>query len=835
MAKSKTHKAESIGDEGLASYALKAALLGSVATGFVYFSAAAQAQTSDEVIAETNAAIDAADTTDEEAARLRRLGVVTVSARRRDETLQEAPVAVTAFSEESLAKYAVTDVTDLSTLVPIMVVGRASSGSSSSIFLRGVGSTSLSAGFDQSVSFNLDGLPMSRGREILFSQYDVERIEVLKGPQALFFGKNATGGLISVITNDPTDTFEAAGKVGYGFEAEEKYFEGFVSGPLTETLKGRLALRYSDAEGGLDNSAAATYFTPIGFERHNQGKRGGAETTSGRLTLEFDPNETFNLKLKAGTTQHEDGGATDVLERICGAGRTSPSPANGIPASPNADCRVNGVTDVSSLPAEVAATWRYARDGYTYADLESDFAILTGEVALDGIDITSITSYYNFVQEDLNNVAGEAYPGSFTQLADFEQVSQEFRFQTNSDGPFNAMFGMFFSDSEFIFNTEAYIFPVPLDPVTGTYVTYGRDNGFEGNTTSLYFEGTWDVAEKWELAAGARWSREERDSFLENTVGHSAFAGAFPPGYRLEDEFSDENVSPQVTLRYQPSANVSFYGAYKEGFKTGGYNLSQTLTPVATVDAGQFGSETAKGFEAGVRSILFDGQFALNATVYDYTYEDLQVQRFDPITIGQVVDNAGELSTTGIEFDFNWVPRSVEGLSIRGAFAYNDAEFADYIGQCYAGQTIAEGCDQILVAGAYTSQVYDGREPPKSPETGGRIGGSYEWSVGNGLSAEVSTDVSYTSEYNFTDTLRPDAVQDSFTKVDAAAAVSSDDGRWKVSLIGRNLTEEYVVSSANDIPFTGGVGTGTTTGIVSDMSGIVQNPREVYLELAMKF
>ncbi len=812
---------------------LRAMLLGTVAFGLMATPAVAQGQ---DVEGDGVPAVSEVTASDEDEARLRRLGVVTVSARRRDERLQDAPVAITAFSGEAMAEYNISDVTDLATQVPSMVVGRASSGSSASVFLRGVGSTSLSAGFDQSVSFNLDGLPMSRGREILFSQFDVERIEVLKGPQALFYGKNTTGGLISVITKGPTDTFEAGGKAGYGFEGEDFYADGYVSGPLSDTLGARLAVRYRDAEGAFENTAADTYPSPLTFDRNNQGKRGGAETLAARLTLDFEPTDIFNVQLKLGTTQNEDGGATDYLERVCGGGRTAPQAANGIPASPNADCSINGRTDVSSLPGEVAqADWRFARDGQTYSDLESNTAILTTEVLFDRLDITSITSYYDFVQTDLNNVAGEAYPASFSQLAEYEQLSQEFRFQTKFDGDVNFLFGAFYSDSDFVFNTDAYIFPVPFDAATGTFVTFKRDNGFEGETTSLFAEGTWNVTDQWELAAGARWSREERNSYQESLPANIAFGAVFPGGIRIDDAFTDENVSPQVTVRYQPSSNVSYYAAYKEGFKSGGFNISQTLTAAATQAAGEFDSETAKGWEAGVRSILFDGQLALNATVYDYVYEDLQVQRFDPITVGQVVDNAGELSTLGMEFDFSWLPRSVNGLTIRGAVAYNDAEYSDYIGQCYAGQTIAEGCDEVLVAGAFTSQNYDGRTPPKAPELAGRVGATYEFPVSAGWDLSIGGDVSYSSEYNFTDTLRPDAEQEAFTKFDATIALTDSEDRWRFALIGRNLTDELVATSANDIPFTGGVGTGTTVGVVSDLSAIVQNPMEVFFEVSTKF
>lgn len=201
---------------------------------------------------------------------------IIVTALRRDERLVDAPVAITAVTGETLNKYAATKLGDISTLVPSLIAGRAASGSSASIFLRGVGSTALSAGFDQSVSFVVDGMAMSRGREISLSQYDVKSIEVLNGPQALFFGKNSTGGLINITTNNPTDTFAAGLKAGYGFEAREKYGEGYISGPLSNTVRARLAFRASDSDGAYTNTAAATYLDPLGMPRlRNSDRRGG--------------------------------------------------------------------------------------------------------------------------------------------------------------------------------------------------------------------------------------------------------------------------------------------------------------------------------------------------------------------------------------------------------------------------------------------------------------------------------------------------------------------------------------------------------------------------------
>lgn len=767
-------------------------------------------------------------------------GEIIVSARRKDERLIDVPVAITAIGGDALQDKAMTRFTDIASQVPTMIAGRAASGSSASIFLRGVGSTALSAGFDQSVSFVIDGMPMSRGREIGLSQYDVQRVEVMKGPQALFFGKNTTGGLISITTNSPRDVFEAGLRVGYGFEAREKYGEGYLSGPLGDNLRARLAFRLSDSAGAFTNTAAATYTDPLGMSRlRNSDRRGASRTYSGRLTLDWRPSEALSFVLKSTYTDQKDGGPTDTLERICGGGRTVPFTANGVPPSPHADCRIDGRSDSSTVPAQVAAAdYRYAGDGHMYARLKSGSAVLNTTLTSDVFDVTSITSYYRFKQTDLNNVSGEGYPATFSQLADFRQFGEELRFQSKFDGPINVLFGGFYSHSKFIFNTDAYIFPVPISPVTNTYVTFKRDNGFTGDSLSGFAQLTANLTEQLELSGGARYSWESRDSYQRSLAAHVAFAAAFPAGIELKDRFRDSNISPEFTIRYKPSRDLTIYAAYKQGFKAGGFNISQTLTAAATVAAGHFGSETAKGGEVGLRAMLLNGDLSFNATAYYYNYNDLQVQNFDPVTIGQVVANAGTLRTQGVEADFNWKVSSLPGLSFHGAAAYNHAEYHDYVGQCYGGQTVANGCNLLKApSGAFTSQSYSGRTPPKAPRFGGRIGFAYEMPIGGGdTRVELSSDVSHTSSYNYTDTLRPDAVQPGFTKWDAALRVKGAEDRWTVSLIGRNLTNKYVVTAANDIPFAGGTGTGGTgTGVLADMSAFVENPREIFVEVALKF
>ncbi|WP_421851813.1 TonB-dependent receptor [Novosphingobium sp.] len=764
---------------------------------------------------------------------------IIVSARRRSERLLDAPVAITAVTGERLAQYQVSTVSDLSSQVPSLIAGKASSGSSSSIFLRGVGSTALSAGFDQSVSFVIDGLAMSRGREISLPQFDIQRVEVLKGPQALFFGKNTTGGLISIVSNGPTDHFELGLRGGYEFKSREKYAEGYVSGPISDTLSARLAGRYSKSDGAFINTAAPTYtnYIPGQFRTITSDRRGGGESIGVRGTVDWTPTEAVKFELKGGYSSLQDRGPTDIIERLCGGGRTTPLAANGIPPSPNADCTVNGRSDQSNIPIQVAqANYRYARDGQLYGDFKSQYAVLTGNITGGAIDMTTITGYYHFKQTDLNNVSGEAYPAGFSELSDFKQFSQEIRFQSKLAGPFNVLAGLYYAHGKMVFNTDAYVFPVPLDPTTGTYITFSRSNGFSSDSMSGFAQGTYNFGGKVELSAGARYSLESRNSYEQSLPAHIAFAAFFPANVRIDDRYRDHNLSPEATLRYKPNADTTLYAAYKQGFKAGGFNISQSIVPGANDASGRYGAEKAKGGEIGLRTLLMDRHLSLNLTAYTYDYTDLQVQFFNPSTLGQVAGNAGKLTTRGVEGDFNYRVPGIAGLSLRGAGAYNDAKFHNFVGACYSGQTVAGGCNLQFANGAFNAQDYEGRIAPKAPHFSGRLGATLEVPVSSsGLSAAFNGDMSYTSSYNFSDALNPDAVQRAYTKFDASIALFGPEKRWNISLIGRNLTNRLVVTTSNDIPFTGGTGTGTPAGNRADLNVYVENPRELFVEVGFKF
>lgn len=763
-------------------------------------------------------------------------GEIVVTARRREERLQDVPVAITALSAETIQQSAAADVMQIAQLVPSLVVGRQLGGSGASIFLRGVGSSPLSSGFDQSVSTVVDGVPMARGREVVFAQYDLAQIEVLKGPQALFFGKNSTGGIINISTANPTSRFEANVRYGYEFAADKAYGEGYVSGPLSDTLRARIAVRGSAERGAFLNTGGPGV-DQFGFARNRVSERRGAnQTLAGRFTLDWKPNDMMDWRLKVSGTSYREPNGNDLYERKCGQERTVPLPSAGRP-NPYADCRIDGRSDHSDVPAAFVRTTRYfEQDPYTRNDSYS--VNLTGNIALgERFNLNTITGFYGFTQQDMADYNGSTAINIVGQRSTFDQFSQEVRIDSDFAGPFNFTLGGFYADGDFFFGaTNVGQFTVA--DANGRYNLFDRDAGFASTSYSFFAAARLKLAETIELAGGARYSNDRKESYTIAQPNNLPLRAAFPFPKSFFDTYTADDISPEATLTWKPTPDTTLYGAYKYGYKAGGFNTSFSLTAAAQAADARFTAEKARGGEIGIRTRLMDRALSLNLTAYSYTYRDLQVQIFDPITVSSRISNAAALRTRGVEGEFSFLLPDANGAELHGSFAYNDAPFQDYVGLCYTGQTVAQGCSLVRNATgtAFTSQDYAGRQAPKAPKFAGRIGGSAPIVLSPVWTATPWVDVGYSSSYNYTDTLRPDGVQERFARLDAGLRVTDDDNGVEYAIIGRNLTNRFVVTSANDFSFGTGVGgTGTATGLASDLNTILDMPRQVFLQVTKRF
>ena len=265
---------------------------------------------------------------------------IIVTARQQSEGLQDVPVTIAALTEEDLDRYNITSLVDAAKMVPNMVINHGGSGNGSSLRLRGIGSSSISAAFDHSVAINLDGVVVNRGRFIHNSYMDMRQLEILKGPQSLYFGKSATAGVISIMTNDPSEEFEFEVMAGVETEHQGTYGEMVVSGAVSENLLARFAIGFTKNDEMFENLSVND---PVNFSINGAQQWYGDESLNARLTLLWAPSDDFEAKLKYNFSRYEnDGGGTAWTEDVCPEGIVQ---STGIPSGGAAFTTVRGIDD----------------------------------------------------------------------------------------------------------------------------------------------------------------------------------------------------------------------------------------------------------------------------------------------------------------------------------------------------------------------------------------------------------------------------------------------------------------------------------------------------------
>ncbi|EED34417.1 TonB-dependent receptor [Luminiphilus syltensis NOR5-1B] len=777
---------------------------------------------------------------------------IVVTARKREESLQDAPLTMQAFSRERLEKFDLTSIERLQAATPNLYVARVSNGSGAQITMRGIGASSAtSIGIEQSVSVILNGAYYGQGRVLNEGMFDLAQVEVLKGPQTLFYGKNATAGVISLRTARPTDEFEGTLRAGYEFETEQTRIEGILSGPISDNWSYRAALRWSDMNDGYysNNAVDKTYtyldptFTPVLTEVVPGDTRNmpQEEEVIARLALAYDNDSSLSALL---TAQYTD------VEILNSAYNNIPFECNNgfFPAGQNGsgfECGDNFAVAHNRMPATLAAEMPFARsNGDLYNEYDSYSINLELDYQLtDNLALNSVTN----IQENENNWA---LPGDFanvdngifaTEHATWEAWSEELRLNSQFDGPFNFMLGLYYQETERDFNqwvTFGFASFNDAAPPGLEYTTYNKQSVTDGETMSAYFELVYDITDTVTISGGARYVDETKDSFFEQPYVHPSGQGAL--GWaegRLEADQSFDEVTPELTVSWQATDNVNLYAAYKTAYKSGGFSNGAVLSfeNQNSVSDFTFEPETGEGFEVGVKSTLMDNQLRLNASVYQYTYEDLQLDYFDSAAIVFITLNAGEATSEGVEVDFEYAPYALPGLVVRGLVAYNQAEYDDFIAPCWEGQTVETGCNAELpgIAASKPGQDISGQPTGMAPEWSGSLGFTYDGELANGMGWGVAFDALYSDDYTASALGNPFAGRDSFIMTNAAVYLRGVDDRWELKLMGKNLGNEVVVNgvleSAGSRNPAGGPGTH------ADLIGFAGVPKTIQAQLTYNF
>jgi outer membrane receptor protein involved in Fe transport len=763
---------------------------------------------------------------------------IVVTARKREESVMKTPVLVDVVTQQQIEDYRIATLYDLSqTIAPDVHVSSGFGPVGTLIYLRGIGSGDTASYVDQSVGLNIDDVGMSAGVFYKSGTFDLARIDVLKGPQNLFFGKSTTAGIIALHTADPTPDWESEVRVGDEFVANEHEVNVYLSGPITDKLGIRVAGYYDYDSGWMYNPNPAA----------NPHRLGGEEF-GGRLTLKWDdPGTGFRAKLKfgaynqyltfnTGAWAQGFGCPTGTRQTLlvapfdnCRLDKYNQGFGDSQPYNPN----VNWYDTLGNpVPFETGTQNPLMEDGRPYGRTQTVNSVLQLEYDIThALTLSSVTGY-SWVDTRDTAHGGFGVNTAYDVMGAFAEsdVSEELRLTSSwKDSWINFMLG---ANYVALYNSNTEFANIPDATVWGTEYLIQKGDQWAGYGQLLL-----TPIPQLEIAPGVRYTHVYK--YFDNLQVFNNFpipgnngvnqAPLLPASTK---SIAQDNTSPEITLTYHLNDNVTVYGSFKEGYKGPGFNAQTFLLAswnpaiVPTGAMNPFGGERAQGAEAGVKAVLLDRHLNVAVTPYYYKFLGLQVSNLNYVTHAIEVTNGADAKTYGIELSANYRPQAAERLQINGNLAYNQSNFTSFpLSPCWGGQTAAEGC-----VPSSNSQDLTNRTPYQAPRWAGNLGVTYDQPITRYATPYVisySANGTFSSGYYTVADLLPSSWQVGWATVDAAVRFGRADGAWQVSLIGRNLTNRLYVVGASD------AGT-ITPGVMSDAFGYINRVRQCYLELTVR-
>lgn len=674
------------------------------------------------------------------------LDEIIVTAEKREASLQDVPISMTAVTGETLENLAIDDMMDLYVQTPGLSFSRA--GGEAQVYIRGIGTDAFGVTIDPSVAIHLDGVYLGRPQMGLAQFLDVERVEILKGPQGTLYGRNATGGAINILSRKPSDEIDGYATIGAGsFGRQEMKLAGNVG--MGDNWGLRLAGRFLKDDGFTDDL-----------------EPGGAD--------EIDDQ---NMQAFRATLTHDSGGRVSFTAIADYTDFTS-SNRSSRPLDDLSFAVVNG-----AQPQTFGET---RNDLPTYHDWETKglTAIIDFEIS-DSMSLTSVTGYRDYESSFFFNTDGteiEVTRSYFSYESD--QISQEFRLSSTTDNPLSWMVGAYYMNED---KEGALGLGRNTHPSFGQ-VSFIIPNVDETTAIAVFGELSYQFADAWSGTVGIRYSDEEKSDFTSVGAIFGDFTGLESDGnivqfFTRTDKQSWDDVSPRVVLSYTPSEDTLIYGSVTKGFKSGGWN--------AFDGSPAFDPEEVLSFEIGMKTDLSDGKLRLNGSVFAYDYQDLQVSTFqNGLT---VTTNAADASVWGAELEMWVLP--TDNLTINASIGYLSAEFEDFqsaFGRCPADATPAELAGDCMGAAAGEARVVQlsGNTLQNAPELKANLNGTYTIDLASGSVISLFGQVSHQSEIFHTQFNDPLIGQDAITLLDARAAWTSADDKYEVAVYGKNLTDE---------------------------------------------
>jgi iron complex outermembrane receptor protein len=665
---------------------------------------------------------------------------IIVTAERRAQSVQDVPAAVTAIGGALLEEEGIQRTAELASRVPGLELNRVRLGETRTL-IRGIGGSAQdNIGANQPVAMFVDGVYVSRGAAMDMALFDLDRVEVLRGPQGTLYGKNAVAGTISVYTKPPSDELRARARVDVG-EYDTINSRFLLGGPLADTLSGKIVVGNNYNEGFTKNLTTGEHLS-------------GVETYFGRAALRHDGDSwTLNASIDVEHNPEQPGQAIHIV------GSTGLEPLGFGPFfSPSDPFEVTNDVDNRSSQDVWGAVFD-ARHSAT----DVEFQAITGYRATE-----------NEFLRDIDNSDSTVTGISIVQGAneDSWMASQELRLSSTEDGRFSMGGRLFWTSGLYLFHEEGYrAEDTALNLVPGPqHLRFDLD----ADSVAAYGQATYSLNDRLRLTGGLRYTWEQKEA-VHNSSGVPILADLYSD-VSIDDDWSE--ATPKVTLDFDLMDDVLAYATYARGFQSGGFNFGPATEELARTDS--FDPEQADNFELGLKSRLLEGRMTLNVAAYYIDYTDIQVQALNTATGGTITENAAEATSQGLELEA--VVQLLDGLTARLNYAYTDATYDTY---CDGGVPDLSG-DACVASGGVD---YSGNRLQYSARNSGSLALDYEWAAWGGRML-ASASISHRDRHYFTPENLSVQSENGYTILNGRLDWQTDDDVWGVSLWGRNITDE---------------------------------------------
>ena len=715
---------------------------------------------------------------------------VLVTAERRSQSIQDVPLSVAAIGGDDVTVGKISDLNDIAFKVPGVTFNEFNVGEPR-LYIRGIGNSSDSAASDQAVGVFLDEVYIGRTGGVGFDLFDLERIEILRGPQGTLYGKNTNGGAVNIVTSKPSQEPEyrlSASAGNYGMTN----FKGLANAGITDTIAGKLVMQYQQRDGYGKNVITDDEIATLGdFSASRLIKKSigaanaddeldDAEKRSIRGQLLFDINDSMSLLLGADYSKDETNGTCRHLQ--------------------NLDEAIQGL----GLFWQLGMSDRYMKDDRncssqfnTDQEREIKGGLARFELEMDWASFVSITAYreseYDFIDDltgipllDLNaqtppGVPLPPLPGVWTPPENVidavdenaDQWSQEFRL-TGTTGPVDWVTGAFYMEENVDRKEEYYtqyntLLQLGLGlPGIGN-VLFTQDN--ETTSMALYGQADWHINDQWTLTYGLRWSDDEKDitqGALDLLDTNPSGVPLLAPPFSVKANDSWDELTNKVSVNYTPSEDLMLYMTYSEGFKSGAFP-SQTSTPEDAAKAAD--PEQVTNYEAGMKSTWWDNRIQFNVSYYFMDYDDLQVFELNDRLL-LVLSNA-QAESQGVDLDFNVL--LLENLMVSTSYNYSDATYTDYI--------------------TPTGSDYSDNDLVFAPENAFSLNVDYRYDLDSAGALDFNVSYNWKDDYYTSPSNAEKTRQDDLAMIGASASWTSPDESWVFTVWGKNLDDEQQIAS----------------------------------------